>query len=239
MIYLNVTIIYDSSNQKIYDYSHFLLNDLHKHLCINLTEYFLSEDFFLPCNNYCQYSMNKHCNNHHAMNINKIAYSINDSDLIIFACSNSKKQLVSPHLKLLLNHLYYLWAVHKNNSSMKEKIALVISNNYVPFFPSTYKVLKKNFKSWGIKNILNFSFKPYDYSYKSESKNYKNYLNLVFLSLKILALIYNSNNSLSIKSKNIINFPHSKSEYNKSNEKNNNSSNKVISMKISKEHYIP
>lgn len=239
MIYLNVTIIYDSSDHKIYDYAHFLLNDLHKHFCINLTEYFLSEDFFLPHNNYCQYSMNKHCNNNHSNNINKIAKSINDSDLIIFACSNLEKQLVSPQLKLLLNHLYYLWIVHKNNTTMNEKIALVISDNYIPFFPSTYKVLKKNFKLWGIKNILNFSFKPYNDSPKNESKNYKNYLNLVFLSLKILNLIYNSNNSLSIKSKNVINFPYSKLTNNKSDEKNNNSSNKVISMKISREHYIP
>ncbi|MGN0144892.1 MAG: hypothetical protein ACI398_07905 [Clostridium sp.] len=175
--------------------------------------------------------MNKSCTKYNNFTINKIARSISDSDLIIFACSNFDKQLLTPQLKLLLKHLNHIWKSNKINIPMNQKIAVVISDNYIPLFPSTYKTLKKSLKSWGIKNILNFCFKPYDNSSKIDIIRRKNYLNLVFLSLKILNLIYTCNDFSSIRSHNIIKFPYSKLVKNKIDEKNNDSVNKVIPIK--------
>ena len=236
MIYLNVTVIYENSDSNTYDYTHFLLDYLHNTLSINITEYFLSEEFFLPCNNYCQNLMNQHCNNYNSCNINKIARSISDSDLIILTCSNVKKPILTPQLKLLLNHLYYLWMPHKNNIPMYEKIGLVISDNYIPFFPSASKILKKNLKFWGVNNIFNFSFNT---DFKLKNLNSKNYLNLIFISLKILKLINTSDKFTAMKSRKVIKFPYSKLINNNTLKKNGTSNKKVISLKIFKTKKIP
>lgn len=231
MIYLNVTVIYGNSDSDTYDYTKFLLDNLSRHLSINLTEYFLSEEFFLPCNYSCINLNNKHCDNYNSCIVNKIAKSVSDSDLIIFDCPNVKKHLLTPQLKFLLNHLCHIWMPHKNNIPMYEKIGLIISDNYIPFFPSTYKILKKDLKFLGMKNILNFSFKSYEKDFQIKNKDSKNYLNLVFLSLKILNLISSSNNFSGLISKKVIKFPYSKLINNRSNQKNKDCVPKVIPMK--------
>ena len=228
---MNVTVIYGSSHSDTYNYTNFLLDNLSKHLSINLTEYFLPKEFFLPCNYSCIDLINKPCDNYNSCIINKIAKSLSDSDLIILTCPKVKKHLLTPQLKFLLNHLCHIWLPHKNNIPMYEKIGLIISDNYIPFFPSTYKTLKKDLKFLGLKNILNFSFKSYEKNYQSKNNDYKNYLNLVFLSLKILNLISSLNNFSGLNSQNVIKFPYSKLINNRSNQKNKDCVNKVIPMK--------
>lgn len=222
---MNVTIIYGSSDFTACNYTHFLINRLHTNLPVSLTEYFLYEDIFY------KNLTNQSCTKYNSSNINNIIQSISDSDLIIFACLNFGKQLLTPQLKILIKHLNHIWHSNKINIPMNRKIVLIMSDNYIPFFPSTYKILKKNIKSYGFKNILNFSLKSCNNTFKADAKEYKNYINLMFLSLEILKLIYTDNNFLSIRSHNIIQFPYSRLVNNKINKNKNESVNKVIPMK--------
>lgn len=207
---MKVTVIYGNSDENnAYEYTHFLLNILHNHIKINLTEYFLSENFYISCHHSCK-CLTPYCNYFNSCHINKIAKSIIDSDMIILACSNIKMHQLPPSLKLLLDHLSYLWMPHKNNIPMFQKIGLVISDDYVPILPSSSKTLRKHFKFWGIKNILHCDIHNESKSLVERDALSKNYFNIILLSIKVMNII-SSDPSLSyLNSKKIVRFPYSK-----------------------------
>lgn len=231
MIIVKVTVIYGNPEENnTYDYTHFLLNNLHHHMPIKLNEYFLPEDSYIPCGNYCNCIISS-CSYFNYCNINKISKSICDSDLVILACSSLKHHLIPPSLKLLLDHLSYLWMPHKNNIPMSQKIGLVISDDYVPILHSASKTLKKYMKFWGIRNILNFNFHTISETSSKQPVLSRNYLNLVLLSVKITNLI-SSDTSLSyLKNKKVIRFPYSNLLNNKNTYNIKNQKNKIIQLK--------
>lgn len=231
MIILKVTVIYGNPDENnTYEYTHFLLKNLRNHMKINLTEYFLPEDFYLSCKNYCKYFIS-YCDYFNSCNINKIAKSISDSDMIILACSSIKMHLLPPSLKLLLDHLSYLWMPHKNNIPMSKKIGLVLSDDYVPILPSASKILRKYLKFWGIKNILNCNIHNKSKSLVEKDALSKDYLSIILLSVKIINMISSDPSFSCLNSKKIIKFPYSKLINQKNICQNKHSINKVISIK--------
>lgn len=231
MIIVNVTVIYGNPDENnTYEYTHFLLNNLHRHISIKLTEYFLPEDSYTLCENYNSCIISR-CNSFDDCNVNKISKSICDSDLVILACSSIKLHMIPPALKELLERLSYIWMPHKNNIPMSQKIGLVISDGYVPILNSASKTLRKHMKFWGIKNILNFNFHNTSKVCSKQNSLSKDYLNLVLLSVKITNLI-SSDDSLSyLKYKKVIKFPYSNLITNKNTYNIKNQKNKVIPIK--------
>ncbi|WP_242836219.1 hypothetical protein [Clostridium butyricum] len=230
MICLNVTIIYDNlKDDNSYDHINFLLKNLKLNTPINCTEYFLPTDFSLHCKHYCQCIIGN-CDYFNFCSVNKIAKSISDSDLIILVCSSLRKCFLPPSLKLLIEHLSYIWMPHKNHIPMSDKIGLVISNDYVPLLPSTGRTLKKHLKFWGIKNILKFTSHDSSKIIPNTNLLSKDYINLLTLSIKIMN-IYSSNHTTSSHSGNIIKFPYSQLISNKKFLSNNNPTDNVIPLK--------
>ncbi|WP_294401040.1 hypothetical protein [uncultured Clostridium sp.] len=231
MITVNVTVIYGNPEQNnTYDYTNFLLNNLRRHIPIKLTEYFLPEDSYIPCGNFCERIVSS-CSYFNCCNESKISKSICDSDLIILACSSIKHHMIPPSLKILLDHLSYIWMPHKINIPMSQKIGLVISDDYVPILHSASKTLKKHMKFWGIRNIFNFNFHNTSETSSKQDSLSRDYLNLVILSVKITNLI-SSDTSLSyLKYKKVIKFPYSNLIANKNTYTIKNQKNKVIPIK--------
>lgn len=209
MIILNITIIYGHPNNT-YGYAHFLLEYLHKKTTINLTEFFLPENLHPTCksNFHCLLSCN--CDYYNFCNINKIAKSISDSDLIIIACTSSEYHTIPASLKIILDHLSYLWMPHRNNIPMSHKIGLIISDDYIPFLPSASRKLRKYLKFWGIKNIINLNIHNSSQSSSAPSFLSKDYVNLIFTCDKILSLLFSKYDVSCMNSKKVIKFPYSR-----------------------------
>lgn len=233
MIILNITVIYGNKNNTR-EYTHFLLKYIHKKTTINLTEFFLPENSSPSCNkNHFHCLLHYNCDYFDFCNINKIAKSISDSDLIIIACTSIEYHMIPVPLKLLLDNLSYLWMPHRNNIPMSHKIGLIISDDYIPVLPSASRKLRKYLKFWGIKNIINFNI--HNCSQKSSAPLIlsKDYVNLIFTSDKILSLFCSKHDISCINSKKVIKFPYSRLLKTKiyHPDKKHNINNNVIPMK--------
>lgn len=231
MITLKVTVIYGNEKENnIYKYTHFLLDNLQNQIPIELTEFFLPEDFYNCCKKCCK-CLIKNYNTCHSYCINNIKKSTSDSDLIIFTYSKESTPLLKASLKSLINNLSYMWMPHKINIPMSEKIGIILSDNSIPFINSTPKILKKHFKFWGIKNIINCNLHKTSQPLTEKSVVSKNYLALILLSEKIIRIV-SSDISLSLlNSKKLIKFSYSKIERNKNTYRYKYSINKIIPMK--------
>ena len=87
--------------------------------------------------------------------INPIVKKIEEADLIILAtpvfvgsCSSS--------MKALLDHLAYMWLVHRPNEKMFKKTGLIITTAAGSGVKNTVKLLKTNLFYLGISNIYNY-----------------------------------------------------------------------------------
>lgn len=91
----------------------------------------------------------------HYSKINPIIKKIEESDLIILAtpvfvgsCSSS--------MKVLLDHLAYMWLVHRPKESMFSKVGLIITSAGGSGVKDTTKLLKKNLFYLGVPQIFNY-----------------------------------------------------------------------------------
>ena len=91
----------------------------------------------------------------HYNEINPIIKKMERADLIILAtpvfvgsCSSA--------MKALLDHLAYMWLVHRPKTSMFNKIGLVITTAGGSGVKATTKLLKSNLFYWGVPKIYNY-----------------------------------------------------------------------------------
>ena len=91
----------------------------------------------------------------HYNEVNKIVEKIEKADLIIMAtpvfvgsCSGA--------LKVLLDHMAYMWLVHRPKESMFNKVGLIITSAGGSGVKNTVKLLKSNLFYWGVPQIYNY-----------------------------------------------------------------------------------
>ncbi|MBR3116663.1 MAG: NAD(P)H-dependent oxidoreductase [Bacilli bacterium] len=91
----------------------------------------------------------------HYNEINKIIKKIENADLIILAtpvfvgsCSGA--------LKVFLDHLAYMWLVHRPKEEMFNKVGLIITSAGGSGVKNTVKLLKSNLFYWGVPTIYNY-----------------------------------------------------------------------------------
>ncbi|WP_297424152.1 NAD(P)H-dependent oxidoreductase [Clostridium sp.] len=151
---MNVTVIYGNiKNTNTYDCVQLLLNALKKNIKIKTNEFFLQESYF--ANDYYTYTKN-YLNIYSNTTItDSIIKSVDTSDLIILA-STVLMCDISSEMKILLNNLYNHRTESSSNSSMNNKIGLVISTSAGAGLPYTAKTLKKSLQYLGIGNTFKF-----------------------------------------------------------------------------------
>lgn len=91
----------------------------------------------------------------HYKSINPLIKKMEEADLIIIAtpvfvgsCSSA--------LKAFLDHLAYIWLVHRPKESMYKKTGLIITTAAGSGVKATTKLIKNNMFYWGISNIYNY-----------------------------------------------------------------------------------
>ena len=91
----------------------------------------------------------------HYNGVSKIVAKIEKADLIIIAtpvfvgsCSSA--------LKALLDHMAYMWLVHRPKEEMFNKVGLIITSAGGSGVKSTVKLLKSNLFYWGVPQIYNY-----------------------------------------------------------------------------------
>ena len=87
--------------------------------------------------------------------ISPIVEKINKADLIIMATPVFVGSCTSG-LKALLDHLAYLWMVHRPKESMFKKVGLIITSAGGSGVKETVNLLKSNFFYWGIPKVYNY-----------------------------------------------------------------------------------
>ena len=100
----------------------------------------------------------------HYNEVNPLIKKIENADLIIMAtpvfvgsCSSG--------LKTLLDHLAYMWLVHRPKESMFNKVGLIITTAGGSYVKQTVKLLKTNFSFLGVPRV-----------YKTKGRNMSDYL---------------------------------------------------------------
>ena len=91
----------------------------------------------------------------HYNKINPIINKIEEADLIILA-SPVFVGSCSGGIKVFLDHLAYMWLVHRPKASMFKKVGLIITSAGGSGVKDTVKLLKKNLFYWGVPNIFNY-----------------------------------------------------------------------------------
>lgn len=91
----------------------------------------------------------------HFKEVSVIVKKIEEADLIIMAtpvfvgsCTGS--------LKTLLDHLAYMWLVHRPKESMFNKVGLIVTSAGGSGVKNTVKLLKSNFFYWGVPKVYNY-----------------------------------------------------------------------------------
>ena len=91
----------------------------------------------------------------HFKEVSVIVKKIEEADLIIMAtpvfvgsCTGS--------LKTLLDHLAYVWLVHRPKESMFNKVGLIVTSAGGSGVKNTVKLLKSNFFYWGVPKVYNY-----------------------------------------------------------------------------------
>ena len=91
----------------------------------------------------------------HHEEVNKIVSKIEKADLIILATPVFVGSCTSG-MKALLDHLAYMWLVHRPNESMFNKVGLIITTAGGSGVGATVKLLKQNLFYLGVPNIYNY-----------------------------------------------------------------------------------
>ena len=113
----------------------------------------------------------------HYNEISPIVKKIEKADLIIIATPVFVGSCTSG-LKVLLDHLAYMWLVHRPKESMFNKVGLIITTAGGSGVKQTVKLIKQNLFYWGVPNIFNYGVTTMkmggnycDYKYKDKIKN--------------------------------------------------------------------
>lgn len=113
----------------------------------------------------------------HFNDVNKIVEKIEKADLIIMATPVFVGSCTSA-LKAVLDHLAYMWLVHRPKESMFNKVGLIITSAGGSGVKETVKLLKSNFLYWGVPNVYNYGVTTMkmggnycDYKNKDKIKN--------------------------------------------------------------------
>ena len=91
----------------------------------------------------------------HYKEVNKIVEKIEKADLVIIATPVFVGSCTSG-LKALLDHLAYMWLVHRPKSSMFNKVGLIITTAGGSGVKQTVKLIKSNLFYLGVPNIYNY-----------------------------------------------------------------------------------
>ena len=91
----------------------------------------------------------------HYEKVKPIIERIENADLIILATPVFVGSCTSG-LKALLDHLAYMWLVHRPNKSMFSKVGLIITSAGGSGVKATVKLLKKNFLHLGVPTVYNY-----------------------------------------------------------------------------------
>lgn len=87
--------------------------------------------------------------------VNPIVEKIEKADLIIIATPVFVMSC-SSGLKALLDHLGYLWLVHRPKESMFNKVGLIITSAGGSGVKDTVKLVKNNLFYWGVPKVYNY-----------------------------------------------------------------------------------
>ena len=87
--------------------------------------------------------------------VNPIIEKLEKADLIIIATPVFVGSCTSG-LKALLDHLAYIWLVHRPKESMFNKVGLIITSAGGSGVKATVKLLKSNFFFWGVPKVYNY-----------------------------------------------------------------------------------
>ena len=91
----------------------------------------------------------------HYSKINPIIKKIEKADLIILATPVFVGS-TSSGMKALLDHLAYMWLVHRPKESMFNKVGLIITTAGGSGVKATYKLLRSNLFYWGVPQIYKY-----------------------------------------------------------------------------------
>lgn len=91
----------------------------------------------------------------HFDEVSKIVEKIEKSDLIIIASPIFVGSCTSG-LKALLDHMAYIWLVHRPKESMFKKVGLIVTSAGGSGVKQTVKLLKSNLSYWGVPKIYNY-----------------------------------------------------------------------------------
>lgn len=170
-----------------------LLSNLKLNIDINVSEFFLSQnyydhDYYIYPENYLNIYSNTTI-------IDSIAKSLNSSDLIIFASPTFTCD-ISDEMKLLLRNLSSHHLINTHDSSMHNKIGLAISTTPGAGLSYTTRILKNYLNLLGINNTFTFSKTLYEINWKNINLKTKKQIHkkVLKLSYKILTLYNKSHN---------------------------------------------
>lgn len=91
----------------------------------------------------------------HYEEVSKIISRIEQADLIILATPVFVGSCTSG-MKALLDHLAYMWLVHRPNETMFNKVGLIITSAGGSGVKATVKLLKQSFLFLGVPQVYNF-----------------------------------------------------------------------------------
>ncbi len=131
------------------------LKELRKHTDVALTEFTLPKDmphFCVGCFN-CFFKGEENCP--HAKYMQPIVEAIVAADLIVLT-SPVYVFDVSGQMKAFLDHLGYMWMVHRPHPSMFHKIGVTISTTAGAGLSHTTKTMANSLKYWGARRVLSF-----------------------------------------------------------------------------------
>ena len=91
----------------------------------------------------------------HFKEVNKIVEKIEKADLIILATPVFVGSCTGG-MKAFLDHLAYMWLVHRPNENMFNKVGLIVTSAGGSGVKQTVKLLKNNLFYWGVPKIYNY-----------------------------------------------------------------------------------
>lgn len=131
------------------------LEELRKHTDFTVTEFTLPRDmphFCMGCFN-CFFKGEEHCP--HATYMQPIVEALTAADLIVLT-SPVYVFDVSGQMKAFLDHLSYMWMVHRPNPSMFRKIGVTISTTAGGGLSHTTGTMANSLRFWGARRVLSF-----------------------------------------------------------------------------------
>ncbi|MDF2686234.1 MAG: putative NADPH-dependent reductase [Clostridia bacterium] len=129
----------------------------------------------------------------HASSVTPIVEAMLDADLIILTSSVYAFD-VTGQMKALLDHLCFMWASHRPNPIMFNKVGLTITTTAGAGLGHTTKTMKNSLTFWGIKRI--FTFKNAVSAMKWADISEKKSIELKKQTAKMAKRIYNTVNNI-------------------------------------------